>query len=152
MSFELWEQNGHLRKHSPTVPEIAQLLAVVDRELSDAQVVGLSTDGMFMHAYDAALELCTIALHAAGYTIPKGAGKHLYTVNSLELTLGASAKETRTQLSFCQAQRGKLMYERVGVVQERDAFDLIQLAMELRTAVLAWLKQHHPQLLPPESK
>jgi len=36
-----------------TPAEIADLLAVVDRELSDAAVPGISVDGRFMHAYDA---------------------------------------------------------------------------------------------------
>ena len=47
------------------------LLGVVDRELADASVAGLSDDGRFTHAYDAALLLCKLALHASGFEVQK---------------------------------------------------------------------------------
>ncbi len=61
MSLEDWKRNHWLKDSTPTLPEITQLFAVVDREIHDASVAGLSVDGKFMHAYDAALNLCTIA-------------------------------------------------------------------------------------------
>jgi len=54
MSLEQWLRNAWLQSSDPTLPEIAQLLRVVDREISDAGTGGLSPDGRFMHAYDAA--------------------------------------------------------------------------------------------------
>ena len=72
MSLEQWQRNGWLQPSDPTLPEIAQLVRVVDREISDAGASGLSSDGRFMHAYDAALVLCKVALRAEGYLVPKG--------------------------------------------------------------------------------
>src|SRR5260370_38039939 len=101
MSLENWLQSGHLSKHQATVAEVQKLFGVVDRELSDSAVPGLSADGSFMHAYDAALQLCTIALHACGCQVGKGKGHHAYTINSLEYTLGQQQASNRVYLSRC---------------------------------------------------
>lgn len=53
MTLEQWEQNHWLSKSVPTQSEIVQLLAVVDREISDASVVGLFTLGAaYQHLSD----------------------------------------------------------------------------------------------------
>lgn len=52
MSLQNWLQIGHLINHQATVAEVLSLLGVVDREIADAGVAGLSDDGRFTHAYD----------------------------------------------------------------------------------------------------
>src|SRR5437588_8123958 len=100
MSLQNWLQIGHLTNHQATVAEVRNLLGVVDRELADAGVVGLSDDGRFTHAYDAALLLCKLALHSSGYVVQKRAtGHHALWINALEFTLGASQKESLIHLS-----------------------------------------------------
>jgi len=88
MSLEDWKRNHWLKEAKPTLTEITQLFAVVDREISDASVSQLSVDGRFMHAYDAALNLCTIALRSSGYAVMKGQGHHKKTIEALPLCLG----------------------------------------------------------------
>lgn len=73
MSLQNWLQIGHLTNHQATVAEVKNLLGVVDREIADASVAGLSDDGRFTHAYDAALQLCKLALHASGFEVAKRA-------------------------------------------------------------------------------
>src|SRR5438477_6165253 len=51
MSLQSWLQIGHLINHQASVAEVRNLLGVVDRELADASVLGLSDDGRFTHAY-----------------------------------------------------------------------------------------------------
>jgi hypothetical protein len=148
MSLENWLRSDFLIKHDPTVAEVQQLLAVVDRELSDAAVPGLSPDGKFLHAYTAALQLCVVALHANGYDLAKGKGHHHYAINSLEHTLGKEQADTTIYLSQCAKQRSQGMYERTGVVGPEDAEDLLQAARRLRDDVLGWLRANHPKLLP----
>src|SRR5690349_18595335 len=99
MSLQNWLETGYLVKHEATVAEVRSLLSVVDRELADAGVVGLSDEGRFTHAYDAALLLCKLALHASGFQLQKGKGHHMYWINSLELTLGKEQKDTLIYLS-----------------------------------------------------
>lgn len=121
---------------------------MVDRDLGDAGK-DVSADNRFSLAYNAALKLCTIALHAEGYELkPREPGQHLTAINSLEHTLGPEHKETMVFLSQCSRKRGQAMYEQVGVVSQQDADDLVETARRLRVDVVAWLERVHPGLLP----
>lgn len=149
MSLEQWSRNGWLQRSDPTLPEIQKLLQVVDRELSDARVAGISADGRFQHAYTAGLQLCMLPLRAAGYQVPKGGSHHKRAIDSLRYTLGKSHAGTADYLERCSRQRGQAMYERVDVVSEEDATELFESAEQLRVDVVRWLKANHPALVPP---
>lgn len=151
MSLELWLRNGWLQQDEVSVAEIQQLLQVVDRDLADAQVVGLSADGRFQHAYDAALQLCMLALRATGYRVRKGQGHHKHGIDSLRYTLGEKWSETADHIERCSRLRGQAVYERIGVVSGQDADDLLQTATQLRTDVVNWLKTAYAALVPPNT-
>src|SRR5437870_2921558 len=136
MSLENWLQSGYLLNHQATVAEVQKLLGLVDRELSDAAVQGLSADGRFMHAYDAAFQLCRVALHVSGYAVSKGKSHHSFTINSLEYTLGQEQAENTIYLSKCSTQRHHSLYDHAGVVSEQDAQDLLDTARQLMVEVL----------------
>lgn len=152
MSLQNWLQIGHLINHQATVAEVRNMLGVVDRELADASVTGLSDDGRFTHAYDAALLLCKLALHASGFEVQKRTpGHHALWINSLEFTLGDTHKETLIHLSKSSKLRHTILYDYAGAVQKEDADDLLGAARQLRTDVLNWLRVKHPSLLPSRS-
>ncbi len=151
MSLQQWLRNGWLRQDETTVAEIQQLFQVVDRDLGDAQVAGLSADGRFQHAYDAALQLCMIALRASGYRVRKGQSHHKYGIDSLRHTLGDPWAEMSDHIERCSRLRGQAMYDRIGVVSDADAQDLTDTAAQLRKDVIDWLTSCHPDLLPPNS-
>lgn len=44
MSLEDWLKNGWLVEHKTSAAEIAELLAITDRDLADCRVQGLSPD------------------------------------------------------------------------------------------------------------
>lgn len=67
MSLKKWVEFGWLRPHESSRQEIAGLLSIVDRDLKDANEHSISADWRFGIAYNAALKLCTILLHASGY-------------------------------------------------------------------------------------
>jgi hypothetical protein len=149
MSLQNWLQIGHLIEHQATVAEVRNLLGVVDREIADAGVAGLSDDGRFTHAYDAALLLCKLALHASGFEVQKRApGHHSLWINSLEFTLGGGQKTTLIHLSKSSKLRHTSMYDHAGVVEKQDADDLLEAARRLREEVLNWLRSQHPTLVP----
>jgi hypothetical protein len=149
MTLEGWLRNGWLETSDPELAVIHQLFQIVDRELHDAQIAGLSVDGRFKHSYDAALELCMIPLRASGYKVKKGTGHHKHGIDSLKLTLGTRWSQTADHLERCSRLRGQAVYEQIGVVSERDAAELLTLTIKLRADVLAWLRAEHPDFLPP---
>ena len=149
MSLEQWLRNGWLQRNEPTVAQIQRLLQVVDRDISDAQAVGLSADGRFEHAYNAALQLCVIALLASGYRVRKGEGHHKRAIDSLHYTLGEHWSDTADHIERCSRLRAQAIYERIGGVSEEDADDLLNTAKQLRADVINRLKANHPALVPP---
>lgn len=148
MSLELWKSNNWLRETKPTRTEIAKLFAVVDREIKDASIHELSIDGRFMHAYDAALNLCTIALRASGYEVTKGHGHHKRTIEALPHCMGKEFSVLADRIEIASRQRGQAMYDRTDVVQEEDASDLLQAAVQLRESVIEWIKRTNPSIVP----
>jgi hypothetical protein len=125
------------------------LLEIVERELADASVPALSDAGRFTHAYDAALLLCKLALHASGFEVKKRApGHHLLWINSLEFTLGTGQKAALIHISQSSKLRHMSLYDHAGVVQKQDADDLLVAARQLRADVLNWLRTRHPTLVP----
>ncbi len=148
MSLQNWLQSGYLLKHQATVAEVQKLLKLVDRELSDAAASGLSCDARFQHAYNAALQLCKLALHASGFEAVRGPGHHSRWIESLPHTLGSQQAPISKYLSTCSAQRRRIEYDDAGVVSEQDAKDLLDTARQLRTGILAYLRTNHSKLLP----
>ncbi len=57
MSLEDWLANGWLRRHETSRQEIEDLLAVADRALGNAVVVGLTADARIGLAYAAVLAI-----------------------------------------------------------------------------------------------
>jgi hypothetical protein len=149
MSLMNWLEKGHLTDHRATVAEVRNLLGVVDRELADAGVTGISDDGRFTHAYDAALLLCKLALHVSGFEVLKRVpGHHALWINSLEFTLGVTHNEIMVHLSKSSKLRHTSFYDHAGVAQKQDADDLLDAARQLRADTIVWLRKRYPTLLP----
>ena len=123
MSLEQWANNGWLRSHKTSAREIADLLAIVDRDLKDAEG-DISADWQFGIAYNAALKLCTILLHASGYR-PEKSLAHYRTLAALPLILGERHKDNANYLDTCRTKRNTAEYDRAGVTTEEDAGELI---------------------------
>jgi hypothetical protein len=146
MSLKQWSDNGWLRPHLSSAQEVAGLLAIVDRDLADAGGK-VSADWRFGIAYNAALKLCTILLHAAGYRPEKNL-QHYRTIAALPLILGDGRKSDALYLEACRVKRNTAEYEMAGVATEKDADELREFARGLRRDVTAWMKNHHPHFLP----
>ncbi len=148
MTLEQWQKNSWLREELATRNELKDLLAVVDREIADASVTQVSNDGRFMHAYDAALNLCAIALRASGYTVPKGGSHHKRTIGALPLVLGEEYQEIADQIELASRLRGQAMYDRAEVVRSKDADELVETSKSLRESIMVWIAKTHADLNP----
>jgi hypothetical protein len=87
MSLGDWLRNSWLVEHKTSREEIAGLLAIVERDLANAKVAGLSDDWRLSIAYNAALQAATAALAAAEYRAVREQ-HHYRTIQSLALTIG----------------------------------------------------------------
>lgn len=146
MSLQQWADNGWLRQHQTSPQEIADLFAIVARDLADAEG-DISADWQFGIAYNAALKLCTILLHASGYR-PEKTLQHYRSIAALPEILGAKWQDDADYMDTCRRKRNIAEYDRAGVVTVQDADELVGFCQELRQEVLDWLSKNHPGLVP----
>jgi hypothetical protein len=140
-----WADRGWLVPHRTSPQEIAELLAVADRDLADCRAEGLSANWRLNIAYNAALQATTAALAAAGYR-PGREAHHYRTIKSLAFTIRADAATVRTFDVF-RKKRNVGTYERIGTVSDHEAREMEALANRLRGQVETWLRKNHPELL-----
>ncbi len=146
MTLSKWVEYGWLRQHKTTRQEIADLLGIVDRDLSDAQTGRISTDWQFGIAYNAALKLCTILLYAEGYRAGQGL-QHYRTIQALPLILGSNREVDAAYLDTCRVKRNTVEYDRIGATSDSEALELIEFVRDLRAEVVMWLQANYSELL-----
>jgi hypothetical protein len=146
MSLNDWLKAQWLTEHKTSPEEIADLFAVVDRDLKACTAEGLDDDWRLAIAYNAALQCATIALAACGYRSGREAHHHR-VIQSLAHTIGADAKLV-TQLDAFRKKRNVGDYEQAGLITETEAAEMVVLARTLRKRVADWLRENHPHLLP----
>ncbi len=118
MNLRDWESNGWLKPHKTSANEIRNLLNVVDRDISDAGQLVVSVDSRFSHAYQAALQLCTALLYAAGFKASRESN-HYRTIMAMPLILGEGRANDATYLDACRAKRNQAEYRLAGRYQNR---------------------------------
>lgn len=151
MSLEGWKNNGWLKAHRTSPQEIANLFAIVRRDLADAKARQVSADWRFGIAYNAALKLCTILLVAQGYRPDKSLA-HYRTLQALPLILGAEKKEDADYLDACRMKRNTVEYDTAGAATQADAEELVRFGESFLEEVEKWLRVHHPTLLDSQSR
>lgn len=147
-TLETWASSGSLQRHETSAEEIADLVAVVDRDLADCRTPGLSSDWRLAIAYNAALQAARAALAAAGYRVSSSEkGHHYRLVESLRHTAELSADDVDL-LQKMKKKRNVSDYELAGTVSDREAEEMAELALRVRDAVILWIETEHPELVP----
>jgi hypothetical protein len=145
MSLQNWLQNSWLVQHVTSGQEIANLLALADRDLAACQVKGLPADWRFTIAYNAALQAATAALAAAGYRASRD-NHHYRVIQSLEFTVAPGEKVIDTFDAF-RKKRNVSNYDLAGAVSDIEAGEMLTLAKELRQKVESWIRTTRSELL-----
>src|SRR5690606_14006721 len=97
-------KSRRLKRHVTSPEEIRDLRAVVDRDLRDARIEGLSADRRFATAYNAVLQLARMALACSGYRVG-GVGSHETAIEAIEIALGPSAADHAAYFDLCRRKR-----------------------------------------------
>ena len=139
MSMTLSEllQQRRVAAEPTTKQELENLRALATRNLQDAALPGLSTDGKFGMAYNAA--------RTPGTTLLKPEADHTFL--ALETALGPSSATLVGYLDSCRIKRNELSYDAANLIGESDANELVEKAEELRDLVEHWIAQNHPNLI-----
>ncbi len=148
MSLRDWLANRWLVAHETSAEEIADLFAVVDRDLGDAAIPRLSPDWRLGIAYNAALQLAHAALAAEGYR-PAKERAHERALLSLRFTVGLKQNQVDL-LDQTRRKRNLINYERAGTTSAAEASEIYQAAIALREMTVRWFQKRHKALLPPD--
>jgi uncharacterized protein (UPF0332 family) len=144
MNLEDWKESGWLREHKTSAQEIKGIMALVERDITDAERKEISTDWRFNIAYNACLQLVTALLYASGYGAGRGESKHYRTIQALPLILGSEFVPVKDYLDSCRRKRNISEYDAAGMISEKEAEDLLTAARKLKDHVENWLERYHP--------
>lgn len=107
-----------VQRHRTSKRELDELRAVIQRDLADAQIAGLSADRRFATAYNAALQTATMAIACAGYRVTAKAGNHRVTIDAIALTVGDRGKRYADYFETCRRRRNVIDYTRAHVATD----------------------------------
>lgn len=144
MTLQSWLHNGWLIQHATSPEEIANLLAISDRDLDASQVEKLPADWRFAIAYNAGLQAATAALAAAGYRATRD-NHHFRVIQSLEFTVAPGSKLIGAFDAF-RKKRNVSSYDLAGAVSNAEANEMFTLATNLRKDVEKWIRATRPEL------
>src|ERR1700757_1982016 len=91
MSWKQLLAQHKVHLHRTSNEELGQLRALIDRDLNDAALSGLSADRRFATAYNAALQTAKMAIACAGYRVASTPGHHRLHFEAARIALGSSA-------------------------------------------------------------
>ena len=137
-----WRKFGWLKEHKTSREEIAELLAVADRDLTACKTPGLHNDWRFNIAYNAALQLAAAALAISGYQAERQ-NHHYRVIDSLAHTLGVDGGTVKIFDTF-RKKRNIADYERADTISDAEAAGMIALAEKLRRDLISWIRKNHP--------
>jgi len=136
-----------VQPHTPHAQELQGLRAVVARDLKDAALPNLSVDRRFAIAYNAVLQLATMAIACTGYRV-RGVGHHHTTFEALELAMGPSITAHAVYFDTCRRKRNLVDYDVDNIITETEAMELLEKAHEFDQLVETWIAQHYPAFTP----
>ncbi len=139
MTLSDWASNDWLKPHKTSKQEIDGLFSIVEREILDSLVEGISPDGRFTHAYRASLTLATILLYVSGYKPARGQSHHLRTIAAIPKIQGEEAREDSEYVETCRVKRNAAEYDSANEASLFEASELTEFAQEFKLKVQAWL-------------
>jgi len=142
-SLKDWHKNGWLKEHKTSRQEIADLLAVADRDLKACDTPGLHNDWRFNIAYNAAIQLASAALAIVGYQAER-ANHHYRVIDSLAHTLGTDHASIQ-KLDTFRKKRNISDYEHADTISDAEVTSMRSLAVKLRVDLAEWIRSHHPE-------
>lgn len=150
MSWQQLQTQGKVEPHATTLQELTDLRAVIERDIEDAEIVGLSSDRRFATAYNAVLQISKMVIACSGYRV-KGMAHHASTFQAVKLALGAQINAKATYFDSCRRKRNTVDYDMAGVASETEAEQLTKEAESYRVMAEAWISQNHPQFAIPQA-
>lgn len=147
MSLQDMLSRGELQPHRTSRQELDGLRKIVERDLRDAGLQGLSADRRFATAYNAALQCAVMILYCSGCRPGTSRGGHHRNVfEAMRHILGPSRHDRIDYFDACRRRRNAVDYDTAGVTSETEAGELANRARDFRREVERWIRKNHPEL------
>lgn len=137
---------GRIGRHTTSRSEISELRAVVARDLTDAEIDGLSADRRFATAYNAALQSSKMVIACSGFRV-KGLGAHNTTFECLKLAMGSPIYQIAGFLDQARRKRNIADYDTAGRITDTEVEDMVRIAKLLAVQVEDWIQRRFPDLV-----
>ncbi|MGB5104637.1 MAG: hypothetical protein WBO04_15145 [Steroidobacteraceae bacterium] len=133
-------KTGQLKEHTASAEEISRLIAAAERNLTDAQVTGVSDGTRFDAAYKCIMQSASAALLASGYRASTNVpGHHQTVIATLRLTVGVPADQIRL-LDALRRQRNVNDYTG-DVIDSNAVRECVTAADALLEQIRQWLEK-----------
>jgi hypothetical protein len=132
-----------VKAHTTSLSEINNLRELIDRDLKDASLTGLSPDRSFATAYNAALQTAQIVVACAGYRIASTPGHHKAAFDGAELAMGSSVNKLITYFDACRRKRNLVDYDKAQVASQTETTEILSKAKEFISLSEMWIEKHH---------
>lgn len=107
---------------------------MVERDLEQAEVPGLYSDGRYAFIYNAALQLATIVLRLKGVRVV-APGHHRETFHVVEPLVPEAMQSIVAEFEHARRKRNTVMYDQAGTISEHEVNDLREAVKEFATWV-----------------
>ncbi|MFC2108267.1 hypothetical protein ACFLS5_02280 [Candidatus Bipolaricaulota bacterium] len=112
-----------MKGQSTSRQEIENLLGIVERDRSQADLEGLHPDIQFELLYNAALQLATIILRLSELRISR-AGHHKETFRAVQELVPANLRSTILHFDQARRKRNSLIYDQAGTATAVELTEL----------------------------
>lgn len=146
MPFDKLLSRGNIQRHKTSKEELSDLFKLIERDLKDASIDGLSEDRRFTIAYNAVLQSGTIIMHCLGYRT-KGEGHHYYTFEFLHEALGSKYEELIDYFNACRFKRNRTDYDAAGEVSKGEVKELLDEAKKFYKFTREWVTKNYSQYI-----
>lgn len=133
------------RRKETTREEIQDLFSAISREIEDASLKGLSSDSKFAHSYNACL-LGSIAILRCFSYLTSSREHHKDTFAFLKQCGIETLSKYADYFDRCRIKRNSLQYNRVGVITDTEALELLDEAKSFVQDVKKWVRENYPEL------
>lgn len=121
--------------------KIANLLGIVNRNLSDANVDAITLPTRYVIAYEAALQLASIVLHASGYRLTNTESHHEGTFQLVVKFMGEEQKVRANYFNSCRVRRNLIQYVQTIEITPDELKELIKQVKLFKSDVEKWLER-----------
>jgi len=139
MAYDDLLRDGRVRRHSVESDDIIAALTIAQARLGDAGVKGLSNDGRFVFAYDAARAAAEAVMGTEGYRPVAGSGHHETVFRFLRVAAGGRWATEAAEFEQARRKRNAAEYDEWGLITETEADRLLSAARLFVEDVAKWI-------------